>query len=172
MPEALSERIFRVLTLEREVFDEVAGDERQTGPALGIVFAATLATGLGHLPSEGLRGLLLASLATCLDWVLWLGAIQAGLLAMGRADSLGPLFRAFGYAAAPFALGVLAPIPLLGDLAGLVQWALGFGAAWRATQRAGGLQLPEAGVLCFAALFVALWIRSLVLALFVPAACV
>ena len=82
------------------------------GPALLILFAAALATGLGRLPFEGLRGLLLGSLGVCLCWVLWLGGIAFGLMAMGRPDPLGPLLRALGFAAAPFALGLLAQVTL------------------------------------------------------------
>jgi hypothetical protein len=163
MSETLGERLFRVATLDRDVFDDVGADAGQTGPALTIVFGVALATGLGRLPAEGLRGLLLGALETCLHFGLWLAVLQAALVALGRPDRFAPLFRALGFAAAPFGLAIFAPLPLLGPLAGVVGLLLGLGCAWRAVARAGELALPEAGVICFAALFAALWISSVIL---------
>jgi hypothetical protein len=166
--EALDERLLRVLSFDSDVFDEVAADPRQTGPALAVVFAVAIATGLGRFPGAGLRGLLLGALETTLVWVLWLLLLHAALLGLGRGDRLAPLLRAFGFAALPFGAALFAGLPLLGGLAVLAKWVFAFGAAWRATQQVGELALPEAGVLCFSTLFGALWISSLALSVFVP----
>lgn len=165
--ETPGERIFRVLSLDGDVFDEVATDDRETGPALLVVFAVALAAGLGRLPGEGFYGLLLGTLESVLAWGLWLGAIHLAFLWLGRGDRLAPLFRALGFAAAPFGLALVEQLPWFGGVVEVAKWVFGFAAAWRATQRAGGLALPEAGVVCFSALFTALWLSSVLLSVFV-----
>lgn len=45
MSETPGDRLRRVATFDRDVFDEVGADARQTGPALTLVFGVALATG-------------------------------------------------------------------------------------------------------------------------------
>lgn len=165
MGEPVSERLARVLALDGEAFDEIAADERSTGTALAVVFGVAAACGVGQLFTQGVTGFLLAALEVCLRFGLWLLVAQAALVALGRPDRFAPLFRVLGFAAAPAALGLLVELPLVGGLVGLLQWALGFAVAWRAIERAAGLDLPEAAILCGASLFSAFWLASRITAM-------
>ncbi|MCC6642704.1 MAG: hypothetical protein IT386_16210 [Deltaproteobacteria bacterium] len=168
MAEGLGEKILRVVTLDGDVFDDVARDERQTGSALSIVFAVALASGLGRMPGGGLRGLLLGALEICLPFCLWLAVMQGALVAMGRPDRLAPLFRALGFSLAPFSLALFQAFPLLGPLVSGTGVLLGLATSYRAVQRAGLLAPLEAGALCFTGLFAALWGSSVLLSIVQP----
>ncbi len=145
MSDAVLDRLPRVARLEPEVFQEVGRDEGATGAALVVVLAAAFLAATGR--GGGLDGILLGFAAHSLGWGLWLAAVHAGARSLGLDAGLAPQFRALGFAAAPFALGLFAGLPLLGGLVALAQWLATAAAgtvALRAVSRAEAL--PAAGV--------------------------
>jgi hypothetical protein len=141
-------RLVRAATCEPALFAEVAGDSGATRGALCVVFGVALAAGIGHLPTEGLSGLLTGGARWLLAWVVWLFTVHLGALALGRPSELGRLFRSLGYASVPFALAALEWIPLLGALLWLTKWGLGFFAFTTAAREALALETSPAALLC------------------------
>lgn len=126
------ERVRRAFSAEDRLFAEVAGDEDATGQALVVVLGAALAEGLGRW--DGASGILLGVAVVCVGWAAGLLALHAAALAFELPSRLAPLFRALGFAAAPFWLAALEFLPLLGGLLWLAKWGLGLAAAFAATR--------------------------------------
>lgn len=129
---SLPDRLQRAARLEPALYDEVAHDAAATGAALAIALAAAAleALGGGGGPARALHHLAEGAAR----FGLWVAAIHLGARALGLADALAPLFRALGFAALPFALGLFADLPLVGGLAELAKWVLGIASASIATR--------------------------------------
>ena len=151
-----SSRLARVLSLDSDVFGEVATDTTATGPAILVVVAVALAQGIGA--SAGVSGSkLFAGVADgCLRWVLWTVSIVVAARAVGISAELGPLFRALGFASAPFALAAFEPIPWLGAFFWVAKWVLGISAFVLAVGRVLAVEAGQSVVLCALGLAVAL----------------
>ena len=135
MDTTLSQRLMRALALEPELFTEVGADATATRQALLLVFGIVLLSGLGELPVRGAAGFLYEIALGCLGWSLWVVGIQATAHWLGYESELAPLFRALGFAAAPFLLGLFEELPWIGELLRILKWGVGiaaFGAAVRA----------------------------------------
>jgi len=136
--EPLLERVGRAARLEPDVFRHVARDERATGAAIAVVLGASLLEALG-------RGeLLLGRASIALRWMLWTGAIHGAARALGLNGGLSPTFRALGFAAAPFAVGLLQGLPLVGGLAWAAKWLWGGAAFVVATREVTDAEVPAA----------------------------
>jgi hypothetical protein len=140
--ETLPERLRRTARLEAAVFEEVARDEAVTGTALALALGAILLDALGGGGSAA-RVLLDVAFGAA-RFGLWVGAIHLGARALGLGDALGPLFRALGFAALPFALGLLSGLPLVGGLVEVAKWVLVLAAFTIATRAALRAELPTA----------------------------
>ena len=146
--ETESSRLFRAATCEPALFAQVAADAGATRAALYVVFGVALAAGIGHLPAEGLSGLLGGSARWLFAWVVWLLTVHFGALVLGHPSDLGRLFRCLGYASVPFALAAFEWIPLLGALIWLAKWGLGFFAFTTGARQALELENSSAALLC------------------------
>lgn len=108
--EPVLDRLGRVLRLEQGVYAEIAADERSTGHAV-VVSAAAFA--IGNLTADGgfVTRIAGGAVGGVLGLFVWTGILFVlSKLFQGR-GSYTALARGIGYAAAPFALGV---VPLLG----------------------------------------------------------
>jgi len=140
--EGLLERLARLARGDRSVLAEVARDENATGAALQVALGAAALDALGD--GGGATGVLASVAENALGWGVAFLAIHGGAILLGLERRLAPLFRALGFAALPFALGLLAPLPLLGGLAVLAQWALTAVAFTLATAESLEAELPVA----------------------------
>lgn len=148
MYEDLFEKVARVFRLDAGVYSEVATDLRATGPALVVVFAAALLEALGQAGHAGIEGLLEGFAMSCLRWGIWICAIHAGAVVLGLRSNLSALFRALGFAAAPFALGLGEMLPLLAGVFWIAKWVLVGWAFVAASRRVLGVETPTALGLC------------------------
>ncbi len=128
MLDSLIGRLVRLARLDMAVFKEISEEPQATREAAIIAFLASLMAALGGFALLGnSAGGLLVRLATGLfvNWLLWsvLAKFAAGLLYQRDVPLIG-MIRAFGYAMAPIALGILGIFGCLGDLISLVGWAL------------------------------------------------
>jgi hypothetical protein len=104
------ERLTRVLKLDSAVFTEIAEDESATGPAVGV---AALATAIGGISGDTgvVSGIIVGAISGVIGLFVWTGLVFiTGKLFGGKAPYI-KLVRPIGYAAAPFAIGI---IPILG----------------------------------------------------------
>lgn len=145
---SLREQATRALLLDPEVFSEVASDEGATQAALVVVFIVAVAEGLGRVPCTGLAGALAGVIDTCVLFGAGSVVVHAAARMLGETSELGSLLRALGLAVAPFALGVLDPIPVLGVVAIAVKWMLGAAAATTAVGQVLRVDRLRAAVLC------------------------
>jgi hypothetical protein len=104
------ERLTRVLKLDSTVFKEIADDESATGPAVGI---AALASAIGGISGDTgvVSGIIFGAIFGAIGLFVWTGLVfLTGKLFGGKAPYI-QLVRPIGFAAAPFVLGIL---PILG----------------------------------------------------------
>lgn len=110
--DGIIDRLTRMLKLDPSVFPEIANDDKATGQAVMVsALAAAISnlTGDGNIVSNFVFGLVFGAIGL----FIWTGMVfVSGKLFGGQADYIN-LLRPIGYAAAPFALGL---IPFLGIL--------------------------------------------------------
>ncbi len=128
-------RVVRAAMLEAAVYEEAEANTNLNQEALAVVILASLANGVGLFLSgivggsigAAIGGLLFGVIMGVLGYYIWAYVtywVGTNLL-KGTAD-VGELLRTLGYASGPRALGILAFIPCLGGLIGLIGsiWAL------------------------------------------------
>lgn len=145
--EPLADRLVRALSLDADVYAEVADREEDTGPALQVLLAACTLEAVSALATGGWAGFLgELALSTAL-FALWVVAIFVLAPIAGRAVAFAPLFRALGLASAPLALGLFQTVPWVGGLFGLGKWIFTLATVVTATGRlVGRRDLRVAGV--------------------------
>jgi hypothetical protein len=123
------DRVVGAALLEPEAYEEAAIGESMRGQALLIVFASSLAAGIGMI-GAGLNGLIAGTLAALLGWGLC--ALGSYRMATDRYDVprtpgvWGSTWRVLALASAPRAFLVFTLIPGIGFLVGLAvySWVL------------------------------------------------
>lgn len=121
-------RLVRAIKLDAELYEEVEADKGATGQAIATVVLSSLAAGLGGIPSGGLYGLMLSTLAAMVGWFIWAFLsyfIGTKLLPQPQTRSnLGELLRCTGFSSAPGLIQMVAIIPIPG-LGYVVRWVAG-----------------------------------------------
>lgn len=109
------ERLTRVLKLDSAVFKEIAEDETATGVAVGVSALAAAISGISG-DTGVVSGIIFGAIFGAIGLFVWTGIVfLVGKMFGGKAPYI-QLVRPMGFAAAPFALGL---VPILG-LVGLV----------------------------------------------------
>ena len=110
------ERMIGAAKLDARVYEEVEADRSATMQALGVVVLASVAGGIGV--GEGVRGLVLGTVAGLLGWLIWAWLIYfigtRWLPEPGTRADMGELLRTIGFATSPGILRVLGIVPVLG----------------------------------------------------------
>lgn len=129
--QSLLERIVGVLKLDVPTFEEIEHDQSATGQAALVVVLVAVLSGLGSGLSGtngfSLGGLLLGIIGVIIGWVVWSALVYyIGTSFFGGTADIGEMLRVIGFARAPSALGILAFIPVVGLIIGLVAavWSL------------------------------------------------
>ena len=119
-----SDRMIRAARLDAHLYEEVEADETALPQAMGVVALSSLAAGIGVISTNGLAGVLLATIGAFLGWYVWaviVYLIGTKLLPGEKTQvDIGQLLRATGFSASPGILRVLGVIPVLGGLVFLV----------------------------------------------------
>jgi hypothetical protein len=112
------QRMIGVSKLDPAAFEEVENDRTATPQALGVVVLASVAGGLAM--GDGLRGLVVGTVAGLVGWVVWAWLIQLiGARWLPEPDTkadLGELLRVLGFASAPGILRIVGILPFLAKL--------------------------------------------------------
>ena len=124
MDNALINRMSRAAKLDVSLYEEVEADSGATAQALVVVVLSSLAAGvgaLGKVTEFGPLGVIMATLAALVGWVVW--ALLTYLIGTKilpapetKAD-IGELLRTTGFSSAPGIIRVAGIVPLLGWLA-------------------------------------------------------
>ncbi len=115
-----SQRIKGVLTLDAPTYEEIEATRSATGQAFAVVLVSSLAAGIGAGLVSGVSGLVRATIAALLGWLLWAGLtylVGAKLMPEPQTSATwGQLARTIGFASAPNTLAFFVFIPFLGPL--------------------------------------------------------
>lgn len=120
MPVATSfvQRMILAAKLDASVYEEVEADTSATGQAAGAVVIASLAAGIAVVAVAGAGGLIAATIAALIGWLVWAGLIYligAKLLPQSQTrTSLGELLRTIGFASSPGVIRIGGIIPGVG----------------------------------------------------------
>jgi hypothetical protein len=122
------ERMVGAAKLDVRVYEEVEADPSATPQALAVVVLASVAGGIGV--GEGVRGLVVGTLAGLVGWAIWAWLIYLiGTRWLPEPDTkadIGELLRTIGFATSPGILRVVGFIPILGPIVFVVTafWTL------------------------------------------------
>lgn len=132
---SFQERVIGALKLQGSTFEEIEHDETATTQAAIVVFAASIARGLGAvLPGgvyfAGFGGIVLSVLQAFVSWaagaaVLWIIGTRV-LPGKNTQADFGQLLRTVGFAQSPALFAIFGIIPFLGPFLVFVAigWAL------------------------------------------------
>jgi hypothetical protein len=113
------QRMIGAAKLDVTAFEDIEADRTATSQALGVVVLSSLAGGVAV--GDGVRGLVVGTLAGLLGWVIWAWLIYMigtrWLPEPGTHADTGELLRVIGFATAPGILRVVGGLPLLANLA-------------------------------------------------------
>jgi hypothetical protein len=118
---SIVDRMIRAARLDPSLYEEVEADSTATKQAAVVVVVSSLAAGLGSLFGVGLGGLVLATAAALVGWVVWavlIYVVGTKLLPepTTKAD-LGEILRVLGFASAP---GIIRALGIIQSLSGIV----------------------------------------------------
>ena len=122
-------RMIGAATLNIQTYEEVEADSTATGQAAAVVAMVAVASGIGAA-GDGLSAALLAPVWALLGWLIWAGVTYLiGDKILGGRATWGELLRTLGFAQAPGVLYLLAFLPIVGWILGMVLpfWMLATG---------------------------------------------
>jgi hypothetical protein len=112
------QRMIGASKLDPAAFEEVENDRTATPQALGVVVLASVASGIAM--GDGLRGLVVGTIAGLIGWVVWAWLIHfIGTRWLPEPETkadTGELLRVLGFASAPGILRVIGILPFLAKL--------------------------------------------------------
>jgi hypothetical protein len=112
------ERMIGAARLDPRAFEEVEADRDATSQAVVVVVLSSLAGGVAM--GDGLRGLVVGTVAGLVGWVVWAWLVSAigtrWLPEPGTHADTGELLRVIGFATAPGILRVVGVLPVLATL--------------------------------------------------------
>jgi hypothetical protein len=117
---SIQDRMIRAAKLDVRLYEEVEADRDATGQAMTVVVLSAVAAGVAVVGSTGLMGILSATIAALVGWLVWAYLtyfIGTRLLPepQTRAD-YGELLRTIGFASSPGVIRVFGIIPGLGPV--------------------------------------------------------
>lgn len=133
---AMFNRVMRAAMLDVNLYEEVEADTSLTQEALMVVILVSIASGIGSFLAAviggagigaAIVGLIVGAVMGVLGYYIWAYITYfVGTNLFGGTADADELLRTLGYASGPRVLGILAFIPCLGPLAGLIGaiWAL------------------------------------------------
>jgi hypothetical protein len=125
---SIVDRVLGVIQLKKPVFEEIEHDTNATGQALIVVVVAAIAAAIGGIGDQGQTGWFWQAILSVLGWIVFsVVAFYVGTTFFRSPQTnvtLGQVMRMVGFAQAPKIIAVLAFIPLIGWIAGVVAWIL------------------------------------------------
>ena len=120
-----ADRLLGALRLDARTYREVEQDTNANGQAALTVVLAALAAGIGYILSRDLvQNVIGTALSSLLQWVIFSFVayyVGASLFSSGQTSvTPGQVLRTIGFAQAPKLLLIVAIVPLLGWIVGLI----------------------------------------------------
>jgi hypothetical protein len=118
------DRLLGAARLDTRTYEEVEADQSSTTQAVLVVALAALAAGIATFDQAGLSGIVVGTIGSLVAWFVW--AYMVWLVGTkflpepGTHADVGQVVRTTGFSAAPGLLLVLAIIPVLAGIVGIV----------------------------------------------------
>ena len=121
---SLGERMMGAAKLDVSTYEEVEADTTATPQAMIVVVVSALAAGIGSIGDNGIKGMIIVTVAALVGWFIWAGLtylIGTKILPEPETKAdVGELLRTTGFSQSPGVLRVLGIVPVLGGLITLV----------------------------------------------------
>ena len=121
---SFANRLLGAARLDTATYEEVEADQSATGQAVLVVALAAVAAGIATIDQAGMSGVVVGTIGSLVAWFVW--AYMVWLVGTRflpepatQAD-VGQVVRTTGFSAAPGVLLVLAIIPALAAIVGVV----------------------------------------------------
>ena len=123
---SFGERVIGAMRLDANTFEEIERDQTAIGQTVGVIVLAAVSAGIGNIFWGGITGIFSNAIVMLIQYAVWAVMIWViGTKVMPdpatKAD-LPETFRVIGFAAAPWLLGFITIIPLVGWLIMFVLW--------------------------------------------------
>lgn len=109
------DRVLKSALLDVNIYEEVEADKGAIGQAAIVVILSSVAAGIGAIGTNGISGLVFATVAALIGWLVWAFLtfyIGTKLLPEPETRSdYGELLRTIGFASSPGLIRILAIIP-------------------------------------------------------------
>lgn len=120
------DRVVGALKLDPNAFEDVERDPTSIGQAIGVILLGAISVGIGNIYWGGFSGIISGALTSLIGMVvtsaiIWLVGTKLMPEPTTKADFPETL-RVLGFASAPYLLGVITIIPILGWLLLFVVW--------------------------------------------------
>jgi hypothetical protein len=167
--------ILRAIKLDSSFYEEVESDSSYDSDALIVVVVASLLGAFGALIRIALSGhflqailaFIVAAVVTLVGFYIWVWvATFVGTKLFGGTGQFGNVKRALGFAYAPQFLNILAFIPCLGGIIGLIAWVLSIIAAVIALRQSLNQDTTKAVLTAIVSAVVVFIITAIVTAIF------
>ena len=121
---SMQERVIRAAKLDPALYEEVEADASAMPQAMAVVVLSAVAAGIANLPTAGVPGILVGTLAALVAWYVWAFITYiVGTRLLPEPDTRadhGELLRTIGFASAPGLIRILGVVPFLKGPAFLV----------------------------------------------------
>lgn len=118
------DRLLGAARLDRATYEEVEADPGSTGQAVLVVALVAIASGIATFDQYGTHGIVIGTIGSLVAWFVWAYMVwlvgTKWLPEPGTHADVGQVVRTTGFSAAPGLLLVLAIIPALAAIVGVV----------------------------------------------------
>ena len=123
---SFGERVIGAMKLDANTFEEIERDPTAMSQTVGVIALAAVSAGIGNIWYGGITGIVMQTIIMLIQYAIW--ALMVWVIGTKlmpdpatKAD-LPETFRVIGFAAAPWLLGIITIIPLLGWLIMFLLW--------------------------------------------------
>ena len=123
---SFGERVIGAMKLDAQTFEEIERDPSAISQTVGVIALGAVSYGIGNIWYGGITGILSSMIIMLIQYAIW--ALMVWVIGTKlmpdpatKAD-LPETFRVIGFAAAPWLLGVITIIPLVGWLIVFLLW--------------------------------------------------
>lgn len=117
---SFKDRIIKSALLDPNIYEEIEADKGAMGQAATVVIVSSIAAGIGTIGTNGIAGLVFATVAALIGWLVWaLLTLYIGTKLLPEPETksdYGELLRTIGFASSPGIIRVLGIIPWLGTI--------------------------------------------------------
>lgn len=117
---SFKDRIIKSALLDANIYEEIEADKEAMGQAAIVVILSSVAAGIGAIGTNGIAGLVFATVAALIGWLVWaLLTFYIGTKLLPEPETksdYGQLLRTIGFASSPGLIRILGIIPWISTI--------------------------------------------------------